>query len=375
MKIGIDSRAAALYRGTGIGNYTYQLIKNFNKIDSQNDYFVLAPPNTSFELDLNHNFNIVNASISNKKNFWQNISNYNLIKKNDFDIYHVPQNGIGLSPNTPCNSIITLHDIIPLKMPETVSPILLKIFSEEIPKIISKTNAIITVSNFSKNDICKELNYPENKVFVTHLAAEDIYKPLDNYMCRKILKYKYNINDNFILYVGGFSPRKNIIGLIESFSLFKNMKKNSTKLVIIGSHGISYEKYKQRAYELNIDDSILFPGFIPLEHMPLFYNAAIMLVYPSFYEGFGLPPLESMACGTPVIASNVTSMPEVLQDCALLINPFDINELTDSITRLHEDFLLRSSLIEKGLKHSNKFNWKKTTIKTLKYYIKASNPH
>ncbi|MGL5244880.1 MAG: glycosyltransferase family 4 protein, partial [Sarcina sp.] len=319
MKIGIDGRAAELYRGTGIGNYTYQLIKNFNEIDSSNIYSILTPTNNILNVNLKNNFHTITSFVSSEKNFWKNISHYNSIKKNEFDIYHVPQNGIGLSPNTPCNSIITLHDIIPLKMPETVSDVLLKIFSEQLPSILSKIKGIITVSEFSKQDICKELTYPAEKVFVTHLAAEDIYKPLDKSMCKHILKTKYNIEDNFILYVGGFSPRKNIIGLIEAFSLFKNLNNTSTKLVIIGNHGPSYEKYKNRTYELNISSSVIFPGFISSDHMPIFYNSAKMLVYPSFYEGFGLPPLESMACGTPVIASNVTSIPEILQDSAILL--------------------------------------------------------
>lgn len=124
------------------------------------------------------------------------------------DIYHVPQNGVGLPKNKNCKFIITLHDVIPYRMPETVSDRYLKIFSEEIPKIVSSADGIITVSDFSKKDIMKSFNYPEDKIFVTHLASEDIYMPLNKEFCRNILKMKYNINKNFILYVGGFSPRK-----------------------------------------------------------------------------------------------------------------------------------------------------------------------
>ncbi|MDZ4957211.1 glycosyltransferase, partial [Clostridium perfringens] len=116
----------------------------------------------------------------------------------------------------------------------------------------------------------------------------------------------------FILYVGGFSPRKNILGLIEAFSLLSKDTNKNLKLVITGKKGISYEIYKKRVLDLGILNDVIFTDFIPLENLPIFYNASKLLVYPSFYEGFGLPPLEAMACGTPVIASNVTSLPSLL---------------------------------------------------------------
>lgn len=366
MKIGIDGRAAKWYRGTGIGTYTYQLINSLNKVDSENDYLIFLPNGSS--LNLSNNFTVETIKELSNENFWDEVSFPNSIASSSIDLYHVPQNGVGLCENINCLKAITLHDIIPLRMPETVSDRYLNIFNNELPKIIANCEGIITVSQFSKEDIAKEFNFPKDRIFVTHLAAEDIYKPLDKNICKNIISQKYGITDDFILYVGGFSPRKNILGIIEAFSLLDSTIKKSFKLVIAGKKGISYELYKKRTEELCISSSIIFTDFIPLEDLPIFYNASKLLVYPSFYEGFGLPPLEAMACGTPVIASNVTSLPEICLDAAILINPYSIDELKLSIENVLTNNYLRLSMIQKGLHISSLYTWQSTALDTIKAY-------
>jgi glycosyltransferase involved in cell wall biosynthesis len=258
-------------------------------------------------------------------------------------------------------------------MPETVSDRYLKIFIEEIPKILDICDGIITVSEFSKLDIANEFNFPIEKIFVTPLAAEDIYKPINRSYCKNIIKDKYHIDNNFILYVGGYSPRKNIIGIMEAFSLLNKNLKKDLKIVITGRKGLSYERYRDRAIQLGISDYVIFTDFIPLEDLPLFYNASEFLIYPSFYEGFGLPPLEAMACGTPVIASNVTSVPEVCKNSAILVNPNDVDELSYSIERVLTDSFLKLTMIERGLNTSNKYSWKNTALDTIKAYKNIIN--
>ena len=368
MRIGIDGRAAKWYRGTGIGTYTYQLINSIDKVDNINDYLVFLPENSA--LDLSDNFNIELVRATTESNFWDEVRVPNILNDKKIDLYHVPQNGVGLNNNIDCHKAITLHDIIPLRMPETVSDRYLYIFNNELPKIINNCDGIITVSEFSKQDIAKEFNFPKNKIFVTHLASEDIYRPLDKCQCKKILEKEYGIKGDFILYVGGFSPRKNIIGLIESFSLLKKKTRQNLKLVITGKKGISYSIYKNRTVSLGIENDVIFTDFIPLEKLPIFYNASKLLAYPSFYEGFGLPPLEAMACGTPVIASNLTSIPEVCNDSALLIDPYNTYELTSSIERVLNDESLRLSMIKKGLIQSSKHSWNLTAKSTLSAYEK-----
>ena len=369
MKIGIDGRAAKWYRGTGIGTYTYQLITNLSKYDDLNEYLTFLPENSDLSLENNFNIKYIKeSSYNNNNNFWDDIKVPNLLDNYNMEIYHVPQNGIGLSDNINCLKAITLHDIIPLRMPETVSDRYLKIFNNEIPKILDTCDGIITVSEFSKEDISKEFNFPKDKIFVTHLAAEDIYKPIRRSYCKSYLSDKYKITDNFILYVGGYSPRKNIVGIMEAFSLLKPKLKDNLKIVITGKKGISYDVYVKRAAELGILDYVIFTDFISLNDLPVFYNACEFLVYPSFYEGFGLPPLEAMACGTPVITSNVTSLPEICYSSAILVDPYDIDELSYSMERVLCDSLLKLTMIQKGLLVSSKYNWKNTILNTIKAY-------
>lgn len=373
MKIGIDGRAAKWYRGTGIGTYTYQLISCLNKIDNINDYLLFMPENCELKLSFKDNFNLNNITEGTSNNFWDEVNIPNILKDLNIELYHVPQNGVGIPANKECGFTITLHDVIPYKMPETVSSRYLKIFNEHIPKIVEMCDGIITVSNYSKKDIMETFNFPEDKIFVTPLASEDIYRPLNRDLSKEISKEYYSISGDFILYVGGFSPRKNIIGLIESFSKLISIYKKDIKLVIAGKRGKSYDSYKKRAEELNISNKIIFPGFISVDHLPYIYNAAKLFVYPSFYEGFGLPPIEAMSCGVPVIASNATSVPEVVGDGGLLIDPNDVDNLCYSMFRVLLDDELRERLILSGIVKASELSWQKTAQQTLIAYSKISN--
>lgn len=372
MKIGIDGRAAIWYRGTGIGTYTYELLEAFNNIDDINNYMIYIAKDYNLDINLNNNFSEIEISSKLKNNFWNSI-NSSTPTNSSIDLYHNPQNGIGATLPKTCPLVITLHDIIPIKLPETVGSIYLDLFNKQMSSIISNCDGIITVSNFSKDDISSCFNFPKEKIFVTPLASEKIYKPLNKNYCKDFIKKVYGISDDFILYVGGFSPRKNIIGLIDAYSkAIPNIPQN-TKLVILGKHGISYELYKKRVSDLNLENNVLFPGFIPPSYMPLFYNAAELFVYPSFYEGFGLPPLEAMACGTPVICSNVTSIPEVVGDAAILINPNDMDNLKNSIAEVLTNPELKHSLIKKGIFRNSMFTWNNTAHSTLLAYNNIMN--
>jgi glycosyltransferase involved in cell wall biosynthesis len=369
MNIGIDIRAAKWYRGTGIGTYAYQLINAINKVDSVNKYTLFNDGNST-PINFNSNFKISPIFNNNTDNFWESVSLPINLNNEDLNIYHVPQNGIGLPLDHKLPFVITLHDTIPTHMPETVGDKYLNLFNNEMENIVSKCDGIITVSNFSKEDISKDFNFPKEKIYVTYLASEDIYKPLDKILCSTIMKKYYSLPKNYILYTGGFSPRKNISGLIESFSRMHHKLPNDMKLVIAGTKGKSYSIYKGLCEKLKIDDKVIFPGFIAMEHMPYLYNNASLLVYPSFYEGFGLPPIEAMACGIPVVASNVTSIPEILGDSAMLCSPYDINELTESILTTLLDNEVRNDLIHKGFIKVNSLSWENTAINTLESYKK-----
>lgn len=372
MRIGLDGRASKWYRGTGIGNYTYQLISNLSKEDKHNDYIIFMPEDSDLEFKPVRNFNIKNISSSKRDNFWDEVNIPNILGDNEVDIYHVPQNGIGLPNKKICPFVITLHDVIPLKMPETVGENYLRIFNEEIPEIVKKCDGIITVSNYSKKDIAETLSFPEDKIYVTYLSNEKIYKRENSEYSKILMRNHYGIEGDYILYVGGFSPRKNILGLIRAYSYLVQKYNIKEKLVIAGKKGKSYEMYRDEAAKLRVENKVLFPGFIELNHMPYLYSASELFVYPSFYEGFGLPPIEAMACMVPVITSNVTSIPEIAGDAAILVDPYDTDKLAEEMRRVLCDDSLRKKLILRGLSKVSKLSFRKTARETLEIYKKIT---
>lgn len=368
MKIAIDARGINWYHGTGIGTYTENLLRNLFEIDNYNNYHIYWSGNDydKFEKDT---WKIVMTSKRHQRFFQQHYFPKNL-QSEAIDLYHIPQNGIGLKEEINCTKVVTIHDLIPYIMPETVGKGYLSKFIREMPTIINNSEGILTVSEYSKKDILKFFPIDENKIFVTPLAANKQFNTLDNEKCKSLLKSKYNITKPFVLYLGGFSDRKNVHSLIESFSkIYKDLDEEHN-LIILGSYRDSSQKLIKLVQDLGMSSKIIFTGFIPENELPIFYNAANIFVYPSLYEGFGLPILESMSCGTPVITSNITSIPEVIGDAGILINPKNLIELQSEMANLLNNESLRNELREKGLKRSKLFTWKKTAKKTLEAYKK-----
>jgi glycosyltransferase involved in cell wall biosynthesis len=366
MRIAIDARGVNWYSGTGIGTYTSQIIKHMLRNDINNSY-LLYWWGENYKTLYNNNVSISMASKKHRKFFEEQFFPQSL-KSNNIDVYHIPQNGIGMPQKKTCNYISTIHDLIPYIMPETVGKGYLKRFITAMPQIVQNSDTIITVSEFSKKDIIKIFNVEENKIKVTPLAAEDYFKPIDLEKSNYYIKANYNIDYNYILYIGGFSPRKNVRALLIAFSrLYKHLSKNY-KILILGSANDEHSYLISLCESLNISDKVIFTGYVPYEALPYFYNSCSVFVYPSLYEGFGLPPLEAMSCGVPVITSNISSIPEVVGDAALLINPFDTEELKNALERVLESKALSDELSTKGYNRSKMFNWEKTAAQTLKIY-------
>lgn len=371
MKISIDGRGATWYSGTGIGTYTENLLKELVQIDNSNFYNIYWSGDNYNSLQ-KHNTKILMTSEKHKRFFEHNYFPCNL-QKNHVDLYHIPQNGIGFTPDISCKTVATIHDLIPYTMPHTVGKGYLIKFLKEMPYIINNCNGLITVSEFSKKDILKYFPINPEKIFITPLAANFRYRPYRKDRCKSLIKRRYHIQKPFILYLGGFSQRKNIKSLLISFAkTYKNLNQDYN-LVILGSYKEEGKPLIKLCKDLNIEEKVIFTGFIEDRFLPVFYNACDVFVYPSLYEGFGLPTLEAMSCGTPVITSNTTSIPEVVGDSAVLIDPLNLDEISAALCNVLNNECIREELKVKGLNRAKNFSWRKTAQLTLEAYNKIVN--
>lgn len=372
MKISMDARGINLFNGTGIGTYTENLLKELLNIDNKNEYSLFWA-GQNYESYKKDNTKIILTSKRHSA-FYENHYFPKYTKNNNIDIHHIPQNGMGLYEGYFTKSIVTIHDLIPYILPETTGRGYLERFISKMPHILDKAKGILTVSEYSKRDILKFFNHlPEDKIFVTPLAANSNFKPLDKNYCKTLIKNKYNFSSPYILYIGGFSSRKNAKDLITAFNnIFRDLNEPHTLLLggSIKDEGLKLVEY---AKTLSFNNNIVFTGFIEDDFLPTLYNGAELFVYPSLYEGFGLPPLEAMSCMTPVITTNVTSIPEVTKDSCILIDPNNINALQNMILKLLNNKTLRDELAKKGYERSKDFSWRKTAEKTLEVYDKVYN--
>ena len=372
MKIAIDARGAFLYSGTGIGTYTNNLINNMINTESSDKFLLFCSGG------LNENFNKKNTEVfissGRHGGFYEKYYFPNTLKNCHADLYHIPQNGIGFSFDTSIPTIVTIHDLIPYIMPETVGKGYLQRFLKDMPEIISHSAGILTVSEYSKKDILKFFSfYPEDKIYVTPLAANSKFKPIDKIESQLYVKNKYNINTPYILYIGGFSSRKNALGLINAFSKCYSSLNEPHTLLLGGSLKDEGEKLFKFVNKNNLSDKVVFCGYIEEDILPVLYSGCEAFVYPSLYEGFGLPPLEAMSCKAPVITSNITSIPEVACNSCLLVNPYDEIQLSNALILLLNNPSIKEDFRKKGYENSLNFTWKKTAEKTLDAYKSIIN--
>ena len=260
---------------------------------------------------------------------------------------------------TDCRYLVMLHDLIPLRFPQKFSP-LTAYFRGYIPQVLAQAEHILCNSTATAKDATDFLNIPSKKITSTLLAYDDNHFRFLN----------LNIG-NYFLYIGRHDPYKNISTLIEAFANLPNCR--SHELWLIGSSNKRYTPtLKKQAQELGLMDQVKFLDYVPYDDLPKIISGAIALVFPSLWEGFGLPVLEAMACGTPVITSNLSSLPEVAGDAAILIDPYKVEEITDAMQAIANDTGLRSHLSQLGLARATQFSWQKTgkaTVEVLKRFL------
>lgn len=348
--------------------YITNLVRNLNMVDKENDYYLIH--HSKMHLDV---YDVVKEIISDPPNmvfgnlWWKYRTLPKDLESYDLDLVHDTQ-GIStffIKEDPNYKKVITIHDLSSLVFPKMHVRGMLsdKILGHRTMKNADK---IITVSKSTKEDLMKYFEAPEEKIKPIYLGVDEKFRVLDKEKVRNF-KIEYKLDFPFILYFGVLRSRKNIPTLIKAYNL---LKKDGTdhKLVIAGGKNQEYKKILNIVKDLHLENDVIFTGHMPEEIIVELYNAADLFVFPSLYEGFGLPPLEAMACGTPVITSNASSLPEVVGDAGLMVDPHDIQGLKDAMNAILSNLDLRIEMVKKGLNRSKEFTWKKCALKTMNVY-------
>lgn len=341
----------------GQTNYAFNLISGFNRKGVDNTLFYADIPElTRYPRSKKASYRLYGLPLINER-----IKDWLInIKVSGYDILHCLTNTGIPHGRSKAKKVVTLHDIMPFKHPEFYTEYTISYIIKGIKEALKIADAIITVSEFSKNDIVKTLNYDSSKVFV-------VYNGIDhNLFSRKDVSPLFS--EKYILYVGGLTPRKGLSYLLEAFSRIKDRLPH--KLVLIDSKGWRDTRIYKIINEFNLIDRVVLKKADTRDEMVSYYNHAAMLVFPSLYEGFGLPPLEAMACGCPVITSDNTSLQEIYEGYALLVDPADTNVLAEKILRVAKDNKLKRKMIENGITLSAKLTQERMVADSLGAYEK-----
>ena len=373
MKIAID---ATIIRkeNTGTSFYIINLINGLAKIKDGNDYYIfmnneLFKEFFNFE---NNNFHIINKNFKNRifRVIWQFFLFPFELKKLKVRVLHSP-NYITPLFKLGFKVIVTIHDLTFYLFPEKFTVTKRLFFKYMLPLFIKISDKIIAVSNNTKKDILKFFKICERKVIVTFESYPEYYTYNNDSNDQNILT-KYGIGSKYLLFVGMIEPRKNILSILKSFKEIDSDLE--LDLVIAGKKGWYYkeiELYLEKLLRIGIKNKIIFTGYVSEPELKYLYQNAFIFIYPSIYEGFGLPPLQAMACKVPVIISNLSSLPEVVGNAAIMVNPYDIDKISEAIRTLYNDLDKRSELVNKGVIQAKKFsleNFAKNTIDVYKIF-------
>jgi glycosyltransferase involved in cell wall biosynthesis len=271
-----------------------------------------------------------------------------------------------LPPLRKLRSVFTLYDLTCIIHPETHLPLNRYFLKLMIPRFLCAAHTIIAISECTKRDVVRVYGLDEKKIRVIHGGVSPSFRPSPPEAMAGI-RLRYSLPERYILSVGTIEPRKNLVTLLEAYRVLRD-RGASVKLVIVGKKGWRYESFFQRLHEIGLENEVVFPGFIPDEDLPAVYTMADTFVFPSLYEGFGLPVLEAMACGAPVICSNTSSLPEVTGDGAVLVPPHDVRGWIEALEQVLNNEAFRADLSQCGLRQAARFTWQSTARKTYEVY-------
>jgi len=378
MNIGIDINCL-LFDRSGFGRYTENLVKNLLLIDHKNEYFLYA----NFIRKSQERRKIIHGLIqeTNAKNVtvkvfplpahWKEMLtgtsySYTSIVKDPLDIYFAPHYA-GIPKNGFSQMVVTIHDLVFIKYPEHRGR-LSDYYLKRTKIAVEKSVKIIADSESTKKDLIDLLDVNADKIKVIYLGVDEQFKVYhQNEIIARTQKY-VPTEQKYILSVGTLEPRKNLSMIVKAFSLLPIELQQTYKIVFTGGKGWNNQALAQTIADYNLKDRVIFTGFVSDEDLPYLYNRADLFIYPSLYEGFGLPVLEAMACGAPIITSNVSSLPEVVGKAGILIDPKNEQEIAHKMKQILTNPKLADDLRKKGPLQAKKFTWKKTAQETLKIF-------
>lgn len=367
MRVGIDARLI-YYHNAGIGQYISNLTQALARANQSDEFVVFqsrkdtapvvhAPNFRRQVLWTPSHFRFESWALS-AELYWHSL-----------DLLHSPDFIPPARLRTPC--VITMHDLAFWLYPRFLTKESARYYGQ-VDRASRQSSHIIAVSQNTKQDAVRLLGVPDDKISVIYEAANEIYRPSDRAAAQRHVASRYGVSGEFILHVGTIEPRKNLPTLLQAYRRVRDAYKLEIGLIIAGGKGWLWDEVDTLTRQLGLTGKVLFPGNVPRDELVHLYNAARLFVFPSFYEGFGLPPLEAMACGTPVVVSNTSSLPEVVGDAGLLVDPNDAEAWAAEICRVAQDDKTWREMREKGLRRAGLFSWERAARETLDVYRNAA---
>src|SRR5947207_10202761 len=370
LHIAIDAHSVGAQLG-GNESYATNLIEALAEIDKTNSYTLYVTKQTAVDRFANRwpNFK-VKRTLPHTPLVRIPLTLSKELRRHPVDMLHVQYTA---PPFAPCPVVVTIHDLSFEHLPETFNRRSVAQLRFTVRRTARKAARILTSSEFSRRDIIETYAINPDRIAVTALAAPTHFAPVENETKLKEIRESYGIERDYILSLGSIQPRKNLVRLIEAYLCLRRIRPESKlpQLVLAGKRGWLDSETFHAADREGCGRDILFTGYVPERDLPALYSGAISFVYPSFFEGFGLPVVEAMQCGVPVIAGNQTSLPEVVGDAGLLFDPFDTQALVTALSKVIDDSEYRAVLSTKSVQRAQTFNWKTTAEMTLGAYERA----
>lgn len=361
MKIGIDARPLVGNK-SGIGHYLEEILLVFAREHGEHEYYLFAHDDFAMPAAMQGMKKVVVRGRFGT--FWLQYALPYLMKKHEIELFWGPNYAIPLINPTGARMVMTIHDMVSYLFAETLPARTVAHNRWGLPLYLRQTDRVITVSESSKRDIVRFLDVSPSEIDVTLLGVNQAFFPNGDDGVARLSRY--GIDFPYILCVGTIEPRKNLASVIEAYARLLVEGTTEHRLVIVGAKGWKYGPvYELLQSREDLRERVIFPGYVSDEDLPAMYQGASLMVYPSLYEGFGLPPLEAMAAGTPVITSNVSSLPEVVGEAGLMVNPYSLDELTAAMRRVLLDKELACELSAAGAARARTLLWEQTARQTM----------